>query len=152
MKKNNKIKSLNSGLAALPAVMAIALLILTVGIGLTALGFSEAIISAGQNKSSKALNYAEVGAKDALMRIARSKNYNCASADCYSIIFETNGCIDNLGCAKISVSSSTGASGDPKIIISKGQADSNIRKIQVNVYFDSTLNGEIATTTWSEIE
>ncbi len=146
--------SRQKGAAALPAILSIALLILVVGIGLTALGFSEALISAGQNKSSKALYYAEAGARDALMRVARNKNYNCPTTDCYSIAFEANGCADNdnSACARVSVSSGSGAGGSPKIIISKGQTSSNIRKIQIDVYFDSpSLNGEIATTTWKEI-
>ncbi|MEK7149898.1 MAG: hypothetical protein AAB757_02930 [Patescibacteria group bacterium] len=145
------IHNSQKGVATLPTIIALAILILAIGVGITALSFSEIFITAGQNNALKALDYAEAGAKDALMRIARNKNYACASADCYSIDFLSNGCADNSGCARISVSAGVGSQAAPKIIVSKGQVNGNIRQTEVNVFYDVSLSGEIATTTWKEI-
>lgn len=139
------------GVATLPTIFAFIILIVALTVGLTALSLSDSFIQLGAYHSSRALNYAEAGARDALVRIVRNKNYACPAADCYSIDFVSNGCAANEGCAKISVSSGVGSSVNPKVIISKGQAESSVRRIQVDVIFDDSLNGKIATTTWKEL-
>lgn len=133
-----------AGVASLPVILSMMILILAVGIGVTSVGLTESIISAGHKQSSEALLFAEAGARDALMRISRGKNFNSAS---YQINFAPNGCLNYAGCATISVSSAI----SPKVIISEGRAKSSIRKVQVNVFFDALQNGEIADIQWQEI-
>lgn len=137
-----------AGLASLPTVVALTLLTLTIGVGITLASFTEIFTSAGAIQSAKALSYAEAGARDALMRIARNKNYTCSSPStgCYTMDFVSSGCSSNTGCAKITVSSST-----PKVIISEGRAGNNIRRLEVDVTLDASDNGEIATSTWAEL-
>lgn len=141
------------GVATLPTIILMGVLILAIGIGILSLSFSENLISASQANASSALFYAEAGARDALIRIARNKNYSCTSADCYTIDIMTNGCATGNGCAKVSVGAGTGASGDPKLITAKGLMGGNTRTLQVSVYFDTSLYGQISTTTtaWQEI-
>ncbi|MFH0890501.1 MAG: hypothetical protein V1856_00525 [Candidatus Liptonbacteria bacterium] len=143
-----KPRASRAGLASLPTVVALTLLILAIGIGITIASFTEVFTSASALQSTKALSYAEAGARDALIRVARNKNYVCSSptSGCYTMDFVTNGCAQNLGCARITVSSST-----PKIIWSEGRVSSNIRRIQVSVTLDAQGNGQIATSTWSEL-
>ena len=152
------IKSLNSksyilkpndGVASLPIIMGLTLLILAVGVSITALGFTESFIVAGQKQSSEALFYAEAGARDALMKIIRNKNYSELSG--YQIAFVSDGCTSNDGCAIITVSSGDGSALDPKIINSEGRGKNNIRKIRVEVIFDDSLNGEIKNANWQEV-
>lgn len=157
--KQNVIKKINlearfpsevqSGFAALPVVLALMALIMTAGIGIAMTSFTESMLSLGSAQSSKSLFYAEAGAQDALMRVARNKSYTCStpSTGCYQIDYGTNGCSGNYGCARITVSVAT----SPKVIVSEGRVKDNIRKMEVDVYFDSNLNGEIATTTWQEV-
>ena len=141
----------DSGVATLPTVIALAVLILVVGAGITASALSESFISLGHKRASEALIFAEAGARDALVRIARNKKYACATADCYQIDFVSGGCASSDGCAKISVSSGVGSEADPKIVISKGISYSSIRELQVSVILDASLHGRIATTTWTEL-
>ncbi len=139
------------GIASLPTVIVLGIVILAISVSIATVSFSESFISQGTAQSSKAIFYAEAGARDALVKIARNKNYVCSSADCYSIPFVTNGCGVALeGCAKVSVSAGVGTVGDPKIIISKGQMSASTRTINVSVILDTTGYGSIATTTWSE--
>lgn len=139
------------GIATLPTVMILGVLSLSVAVGITAVALTESFISQGSAQSSRALFYAESGARDALIRIARNKNYTCATADCYNIDFSTNGCSTGNDCAKISVSGGAGTSGDPKIIIAKGIMKASTRIMEVRVIFDAGGNGEISSATWSEI-
>lgn len=139
------------GVASLPAIMAIIIFIVVISLGMTALSLTEIFISAGQNQSSQALFYAEAGAQDGLIRVARNKNYTCAITDCYSIDFITNGCLTNEGCARVTVSSGVGSGLDPKIITSKGQVKNKTRTIAVRVTFDASLHGEISQVTWTEL-
>lgn len=139
------------GIASLPMVMVLGVIILAVAVSLATVSISESFISQGSVQSSKAIFYAEAGARDALVKIARNKNYTCATVDCYSIPFTTNGCAAGFdGCAKVSVSSGVGTIGDPKIITSKGLMKASSRTINVNVILDSNSDGTIATTTWNE--
>lgn len=139
------------GIATLPTVMILGVLSLAVAVGITTVALTESFISQGSAQSSRALFYAESGARDALIRIARNKNYTCATTDCYSIDFSTNGCSTGNDCAKVSVSAGTGTSLDPKIIIAKGVMKASMRTMEVSVVFDVGGNGEIASATWSEV-
>lgn len=142
---------LTRGIATLPVVLALSIMIIAIIVGITAVTFNESFISQGGIQSGKAMYYAEVGARDALVRIARNKNYPCAApalpTGCYSIDMVTNGCSTNNGCARVVVDTGTA----PKIINVEGRAGGNIRKIQVNVTFDGSSNGEITSTSWQEL-
>lgn len=136
------------GVATLPTVILISIMALVIAVGLTTLSFTELMVSQGSSQSSRALFYAEAGARDALIRIARDKNFATSS---YSIDFTTGGtgCSPSWGgCATVSVSSTT-----PKIATSTGAMGASTRTIQVSITVDS--NGQIATssaqTVWSEI-
>ena len=141
---NFHILNSESGVATLPTVFTLMILILAVVVGMTAWSMSEMFSSESQNQSSKALFYAEAGAKDALMRIARNKNYSTST---YQLSFVSSGCATDEGCATITVSSAM----SPKVITSDGQVNNNIRKIKVDVYFDGDSNGEITNVNWQEI-
>ena len=112
---------------------------------------SQILMSQGHDLSEQALRYAETGAHDALIRIARDKEYTCASADCYTIEFTASGCSNNSACARVSVSAGAGTGGDPKIITAEGQVRGAVRRLQVDVVYDGSDNGEIASTTWKEL-
>lgn len=139
------------GLATIPTVMALTILVMAIGIAITSLSLSESFVTLGQDYSTRALFYAETGAKDALEKLARKKNFVCASDSCYSINMVSNGCTSNDGCARVTVSSGVGSIADPKIITSTGQVKTSTRKVQVNVVFDTSLFGEIATASWQEL-
>ena len=138
-----------NGVATIPTVLAMVVLIVAISAGLAAMSISDILASHGFFQSGKAFFYAEAGARDALMRIARNKNYNCAapSSGCYQIEFLTGGCSNNDGCAKITVS----AAASPKVIVSEGRVKGNIRKVQVNVTFDASANGKIESASWQEL-
>lgn len=138
----------NKGAATLPTVMALVIFVVVISAGLVAVSVAESFITQGFHQSSKAFFYAEAGAKDALMRIARNKNYECdtPSSGCYQIEFASNGCSNNDGCAKITVSDTV----SPKIIDSIGQVKGNIRKVRLSITFDSSGDGEIQSVDWEE--
>lgn len=146
-------RPLKHGVATLPTVMVLGVMALVVAVSVTTLSYTELFISQGGSQSTRALFYAEAGARDALVKIARKKNYTCSAVDCYTIDFSLNGCSTGNDCAKVSVSAGVGIIGDPKIITSKGVMKSSTRTIQVSVLIDS--DGQIATSTaqtvWAEI-
>lgn len=156
---NNKFNknSKNRGIAALPTMMILGMLTLIIVIGITSVTFSELFISQSSSQSFRSLYYAETGARDALQKISRNKNYSCTTTDCYSIDFATNGCSLVTGCAKVSVSAAAGDTANPKIIISKGIMNSSVRTMQVSVILDNGTNdptlqyGLITSVTWKEL-
>jgi len=149
------IRDSKEGVATLPTILAIFIMVTAIVITITAVSLNESFMTASYHQSSLALEYAEAGARDALIRIARNNNYVCASPalpiGCYSIDFATSGCVTNNGCARITVSAGVGSGADPKIIDSQGRVGENIRHLRVSVQYDSSLNGKIATTTWQEV-
>lgn len=150
-RQKSQLKIKKCGIATLPTVMILGVLSLAVAVSITAVALTESFISQGSAQSSRALFYAEAGARDALVRIARNKNYTCATTDCYMIDFSTNGCSLGNDCAKISVSSGIGTTGDPKIVTSKGLMRASARTIEVRVIFDAGGNGEIISAAWNEL-
>lgn len=145
-------RSARQGIAALTAILALVVLLIAITAGISFLSYNENSSSANQSNSAQALEYAETGARDALQRLARNKTYNCPASGCYTIDFSANGtgCAASSACASVSVSATNGSAATPKTITSTGQVGSDIRTIQVQVILDSSLNGQIATTTWTE--
>ncbi|MEI7765146.1 MAG: hypothetical protein WCI93_01005 [bacterium] len=148
--------SKKNGIATLPIMMVLGMITLAVVVSISSVALNELLISQGAYQSASALSYAEGGARDALIRITRNKNYLCATMDCYSLDFATNGCVEGTGCAFVTVSG-TGTIADPKIITSKGKVKSIVRKMQVTVTLDggttdpALQNGLITSTTWTEL-
>lgn len=139
------------GVATLPTVILLGIMALVVAVGITTLSFSELMISQGGSQSSRALFYAESGARDALLKIARNKNYECVATDCYTVYFTPSASCTGVGggCAKVSV----GAGTTSKIATSTGVMGASTRTMRVSVTLDT--NGQIATSTtetvWTEI-
>ncbi len=158
--QNSKFKIQNStrrGVATLPTVMVMGIITLAIAVGITSVALTESFISQGSAHSSRALFYAESGARDALVKIARKKDYICSNADCYIIDFSTSGCSLGNDCAKVSVSAGTGTTASPKVITSKGSMKSSTRTLQVSVILDAGTTdaalqyGTITSPTWSEL-
>lgn len=149
-------KKNNNGIITLPTVIVLGMMALAVVVSITAMAFNELLISQGSAQSSNALFYAEAGARDALIKITRDKNYICDGGDCYEVDFGAGGCANNTGCARISVEND-GTTAFPKIITSVGSAGASVRTLQVSVILDngttdtSLQNGEITATTWTEL-
>ncbi|MDD4901645.1 MAG: hypothetical protein PHE24_00750 [Patescibacteria group bacterium] len=139
------------GFATIPTILALSALILVAAVGIAAATYTQTTTNAAVEQSAAALSYAEAGAKDALMRIARDKNYACASVDCYTLDMAPNGCLTGAGCAKISVSADAGTTEYPKIIAAKGIVQNKTRTLEVQVTYDLAGYGEINSATWSEL-
>lgn len=145
------MKSLK-GVATLPTVLLLGIIALSVAVSLATVTFSESFISQSATQSSKALYYGEAGARDALIKLARNKDYLCTSTDCYQVAFANSGCGSPVtACAKVQVTATTSSCGTGVNILSKGIVYNSSRSISVNVCFDSSGYGELATTTWAEI-
>jgi hypothetical protein len=101
-------------------------------------GLSFRIIHHGGEKESGSLLYAEAGARDALIRLARDKNYSTSPN--YTIEFATGGCASPYdGCATVTVSSGVGSSG---IKGHTPQGSPNcVRSVSVSVQYDMNLRG-----------
>lgn len=128
------------GIAALPVISIIAMVILLAALGAAGSGFIEGLISYGELENKKALFAAEAGAKDAFKRIARNKNCNqppSPTCDSYAL---------SVGDATSSIIVS---GNNPKTIISSGQIENIIAKIEVIVSFDS--NNKATQTSWRQI-
>ncbi|MBI5742367.1 MAG: hypothetical protein HZA25_00830 [Candidatus Niyogibacteria bacterium] len=152
---DRKTKNSRSGVATLPTVLVLAFLVLAVGVAVMSISFSEIFVSAGSLNSTKALRYAEAGAKDALLRVSRNKNLGYPTLSSYQIPMVTGGCdsTPREGCVDVSVSGA-GSTTIPKIIYATGTVKTISRTIKATALFesDSTLFGALATTTtWQEV-
>ena len=139
------VKCSSRGVATLPTVMLLGVMALVVAVSITTLSFTELFISQGSAQSSRAHFYAEAGARDALIKIARNKTYLCATTDCYSVNFSSNGCTLSKDCAKVQVTGNDTA----KTITSKGIMNANTRTLQVALTLDT--DGLITSATWNEV-
>jgi Tfp pilus assembly protein PilX len=130
-----------SGVAAMPVIFAMLVLIISLSLLTASLSGNDSASSADVVNSDRALAAAELGAKDALLKIARNKDYSGA----YSIAASANGCsAPASGCATVTVDNQS----DPKTIYSAGQVGELVRKIVVKAHLDS--NGKITSYTWQD--
>lgn len=107
-----------SGIAALPTIVIIGVVVLLIAVALISSGLIENAISFGHYQSQQAYIAADLGAQDAIMRISRNKNFTSAG---YAITAGS-------GTANISVSGTTS-----KTIISEGAYSNKTRRLQVVV-------------------
>lgn len=129
------------GIASIPTVLVLMVLIISVGALIASISISDNTSVSDSNNSEKALNYAQLGARDALEKIARNKDY----VGTYTIDVVSGGCsATQLACAVVTVS----AGSSPKVVSVEGQKSDAKRKIQVNVNLDT--NGLMTSYTWQE--
>jgi hypothetical protein len=131
-----------SGMASIPTVVVLTLLIVSAAALVASISISDNLSTAETNNSDKALNYAQLGAKDALERIVRNKDYTGT----YNIEMVSGGCAaPYAGCATVTVD----AASNPKNISAEGRLKDIQRRIQVGADLDS--NGLITSYTWKEL-
>ena len=122
------------GVALLPVILVLFGLVMVVGVAIAGISVSENTISSTKDASDEALAIAESGIQDALMKLARDKDFTSAGYN-------------------LSVSGGTATiivpSGSSKDITSSGTLNSKTRKIQLTVNADA--NGKITQTGWTEV-
>ncbi len=146
-----KLKA-EDGMALLSASVIILLILLTMGLSMVSSGLFESTISETQRSSEEALSQAQSGVKDALMQIARNKNFS------NSAYYIPAGCTLNGSspCAKIIVEKDVASvcaqaiSAGQDCIIATGTSGSRTRKLQV-VLNVNAQNGKIGTGTTTEL-
>lgn len=132
-----------SGIASLPTVMVLSLMIIIIGILITTLSFNENFTAASWNKSARALSYAEIGAKDALVKLARNKNIATST----QLAMVTGGCSTPFaGCASTTIATTT----NKTIITSTGIVEEVTRGVVVESEVDAA--GLISSSTWRELQ
>lgn len=132
-KKDNSFS--RKGMIALPAVIALAAIILAIGLAMSFSSFTQNNISSNKYKSEITYRVAEAGIKDAMIKITRNKNYDTAFA-----------LLINNGAANVSFD--TSVHGQTKIT-SIGTFDNNTKTIEV--ILDITTNGKTAISSWTEL-
>lgn len=137
---NCKLKIGENGVAALPTIIIISMIILLVGVGVASSGFIEGLSSFGELENKKALFAAEAGAMDAFKRIVKNTNCNTGGApDCSSYSLA----IDDAT-ATIAISGSA-----VKTIVSIGQF--GIKKVKIQVQASVDANRKITQTSWQQL-
>lgn len=128
--------SFEQGAVALPIVLVLAAILLTVGLAMNMSGNNKSDIATNKNRALNAFYIAESGIKDASERITRNKNYN---NDQYTLLFEK-------GSAEIRLDYSVP---DRIKITSEGAFENNIKTIEA--IFDIDANGKITKSSWREL-
>ena len=122
------------GVALLPVILVLFGLVMVVGVAIAGISVSENTISSTKDASDEALAIAESGIQDALMKLARDKDFTSAGYN-------------------LSVSGGTATiivpSGSSKDITSSADLNGKKRKIQLTVNADA--NGKITQTGWTEV-
>lgn len=131
-----EIGNSQSGVALLPVILVLFGLVAVVGIAIAAVSVSEGLISVTKDASDEAFVIAESGVQDALMKLARDKDFTSAGGYTLSV---------SGGTATIVVPSGA----FPKTVSSTGTLNSRTRKI--NVVVNDAGNGKIVQTSWSEV-
>jgi len=124
-----------SGLVALPSIVILSIIMLTIGIAMSFSSFTQNNISYDSYISQKAYYAAEAGINDAIMKITRNKNY---SAD-YSLSI-------NGYAADIAFDTST----PNQTKITSASAINNYTK-KIQAILNVTANGKVMIASWNEL-
>ncbi|HLC99578.1 MAG TPA: hypothetical protein VJC11_01295 [Patescibacteria group bacterium] len=141
----SKVKSQKSkvydqrGVALLPVILVLFGLVAVVGIAIAAVSVSEGLISVTKDASDEAFVIAESGVQDALMKLARDKDFTSGGGYTLSV---------SGGTATITV---TGSVPGTKTITSTGTLNSKSRRIQAAVTVDANGKITFGLNWWQEI-
>ncbi len=128
------------GQAALSFVFLIGVIVLSIGVAVAFLANSFLNSGYGYQAANRAMAVASAGAEDALMRLARNKDFSSVSS--YSVPVGSDS-------ASVTVNQNLPATGQAKII-SSATVSFQQRKIQVVVSVDGTT-GQISLISWQLI-
>lgn len=136
----------NKGAASLLTILAVASLTLVIGITLSAGGFIESAATGGQVKTDEAFAAAQAGLDDALIRLARNKNY--VTSPNYNL---------SVGSASVIItaeqtppsSCSGGISIGQACVISTATLDNKTRRLEMILNIDS--GGKITQVSWKDL-
>ncbi|MEI7498444.1 MAG: hypothetical protein WCK11_04130 [Candidatus Falkowbacteria bacterium] len=130
-----------SGIASLPIIIILLSVVMLMAAVMASLAEQNRSTSADQRDSGLALSFAKAGAEDALLAIARDKNFN----QTYQLALVENGCSAPLnGCVNVSVD--VGSS--PKKITARGQYREYVRIITAEPMID--VSGAITSINWQQ--
>lgn len=121
------------GVAALPTVVIISVIILVAGLGIAGSSLVETLVTGGDYEAKIALYAAESGAQDAFQKMVRNKNFSTP----YSL---------SVGGATSNVSFS---GTNPKTITSEGLYRQKKKKIEIVISWDG--NDKATYTSWKEV-
>lgn len=135
-------KKSEKGAAALVSILAILMILLSLGL---AIAFSEYVQNdtvANQNRAAQAFYAAEAGIKDASQKITRNKNYSSAG---YNLQVENSSAYVVVAI----LSSPTQLTPGQTQITSTGKSENNTKKIAA--IFDIDNNGKVIFNNWEEL-
>jgi hypothetical protein len=135
IEKYKKYLFSQSGLVALPSIVILSIIMLTIGIAMSFSAFTQNNISYDNYISQKAYYIAEAGIKDATMKAARNKNYNTdyeltINGESANVTFDTS--IPN------------------QTKITSASAINNYTK-KIQVVLNITTNGKVTIMSWNEL-
>lgn len=134
-RKYKNILISQSGLIAMPSIIILSIIMLTIGIAMSFSSFIQNNISFDNYISQKAYCIAEAGIKDATMKITRNKNYSAN----YSLPI-------NNGVANITFDASI----PNQTKITSASAINNYTK-KIQAILNVTNNGKVTIMSWNEL-
>lgn len=135
MRLLNQIKK-SKGLATIPTIIILSLVILAIGASMMTSGFIESLMSKTAIEVQESFYLSDSGIDDALLKIARDKNLG---------VIPGNWSLPTLGSSTITVSGDA----TTRVINSLGIISEKQKNLKTNV----TLNeyGQITATSWEEV-
>lgn len=143
MYKKNKKYLGEKGAMALSSILALSLILLALGLAMAFSGFIQNDIAYNQDKAAIAFYLAEAGAKDAMQKVVRNKN------------FSSTGYVINLtdGSANVVINKDVPLA-ERTEILSTGVVGANTKKVRVvlNTDANSDGNGKVSISSWEECQ
>lgn len=137
------------GAMALSSIMVLAAILLALGLAMASSGFIQSNIVFNQGKSNSAFYLTEAGAKDAMQRVARNKNYSNAGY----ILNLTNGSANVVVCHNDDIITCSNIAVQQTEILSTGVSGTNTKKIRavLDINAGNDGNGKITVVSWEEV-
>ncbi|MFZ4631686.1 MAG: hypothetical protein ACOYL8_00590 [Patescibacteria group bacterium] len=134
-----------SGVASIPLVMGLLILIISVGLFISSISLSDSLSSSNQEKGNLALEYAKIGAQEALVGISRMPCDQCGNN--FQLEMVSGGCSGNInGCVNVSYTPATFPTSSEIVINSEAEISTIVKRVQVNANLDSY--GKIVSYNW----
>jgi hypothetical protein len=138
------------GAASIPLVLGIGILVFLIAISVTSVETARIYLTQANVDGAQAMQYAEIGERDALMQLARNRNFGTTTPAIYAIEMATSGCVTLRACAQVAVSNGAGTATSPKIVSVLGYYRNARKGLQAAVVFDDSGWGALRIVSFSE--
>jgi hypothetical protein len=128
----------NKGAASIPLVLGIGILVFLIAISVTSVETARIYLTQANTDGAQAMQYAELGVRDALLQLARDRNLGTSTPLLYTIEMATSGCATMRACTQVAINGGGAIASSPKVVSALGYYRNARKGLEAQIIYDGS--------------